>query len=130
MRRLPATLFMTALACGSAHAESLRAVRPLPGYTCMQLTLSAAQLTDPKIGVPIHDAPSRSAPTASYAANVVIVQDPPQPTAGFLKVLRPTGQEGWIEAGYLHPWSSVYDPTAKCVPSLMSNGKPGFGFRH
>lgn len=112
---------------GIAHAEQLHAVRPLPGYVCMQLALTPAQLTDPKVGVPVREAPSRSGAIAGYAATTVIVQNPPQPQDGFVKVLRPSGEPGWIEASYLRPWRNPYAPDARCVPSMMSNGKPGFG---
>lgn len=112
---------------GTVRAEGLHAIRPLPGYVCMQLALTSAQLLDPKVGVPVRENPSRTAPIAGYAATTVIVQSPPQPQEGFLKVLRPSGDPGWIEAGYLKPWSNPYAPNARCVPSMMSNGKPGFG---
>lgn len=113
-----------------AQAEGLHAVHPIPGYVCMQLALTSAQIVDPKIGVPVREAPSRSATIAGYAATTVIVQSPPQAKDGFLQVLRPDGELGWIEAGYLRPWTNPYAPNARCVPSLMSNGKPGFGSGH
>jgi len=127
MRQLSVVFLSGFLACGSVHAQGLRAVRPLPGYICMQLAISPEQLADPKGGIPILDAPSRSAAVANYASAVVIVKDPPRGSGGFLQVLRLTGEEGWIEARYLRPWSNPYVPTARCVPSLMSNGRPGFG---
>lgn len=130
MRPFPIATLGILLACGAAHAEALRAVRPLPGYACMQLALTPEQLTDPKVGVPVREAPSRAAPIVGFAANTVIVQDPPQPEAGFLQVLRPTGEVGWIEAGYLRPWSNPFAPSARCSPAIMSNGKPGFGAVH
>ena len=126
MRLLHATLLVASIS-GTAHSEGLHAVHPLPGYTCMQLALTPSQLTDPKIGVPVRETPSRSATIAGYAATTVIVQYPLQPQEGFLKVLRPNGEPGWIEAGYLRPWNNPYAPNARCVPSMMSNGKPGFG---
>lgn len=127
MRQFPAAFVSIFLFCGVAHAQGLTAVRPLPGYICMQLAISPEQLADPKVGVPILDAPSRSAAIVNYASSVVIVRDPPQASGGFLRVLRLTGQEGWIEARYLRPWANPYVPTARCVPSMMSNGRPGFG---
>lgn len=112
------------------QAEGLHAVHPLPGYACMQLALTPAQIVDPKVGVPVREAPSRSAAIAGYAATTVIVQSPPQARNGFLQVLRPDGDLGWVEAGYLRPWANPYAPSARCVPSMMSNGKPGFGPGH
>lgn len=129
MRTLYAILLAT-LVPGPVQSEGLRAVHPLPGYVCMQLTLTPAQIVDPKVGVPVREAPSRSATIAGYAATTVIVQSPPQARNGFLQVLRPDGELGWIEAGYLRPWTNPYAPNARCVPSMMSNGKPGFGSGH
>jgi len=108
---------------------------PFSGY---KLTVRAAfpgrnrvspkDAMDPKVGVPILQAPSASARIVSDAATNVIVEAPQQPTAGFLRVVRPTGEKGWIEAGYLRPWHDPYTPMAKCYPAMMSDGKPGFGF--
>ena len=124
--RLAATILAVS-ACNSVQAQDLTAVRPLRGYACMQLAITPEQSVDPKVGVPVRDAPSRSASIVSYAASTMIVQEPPQPIGGFLRVLRFTGQEGWIEAHYLRPWVNKFVPTARCVPSIMSNGRPGFG---
>lgn len=130
MRCYSGVLFIALLAGLSAHAESLHAIRSLPGYVCMQLALTPSQLTDPKIGVPVRDSPSSTAQIVGYAANTVIVQEQPQLTAGFRKVLQATGDAGWIEAGYLRPWSNPFAPTSKCSPAIMSDGKPGFGAVH
>jgi len=128
--RLRCPIFLVGLVSGLAHAEGLHAVHALPGYVCMQLALTPVQILDPKVGVPVREAPSRSATIAGYAATTVIVQDPPRSKEGFLQVLRPNGEPGWIEAGYLRPWANPYAPDARCVPSVMSNGKPGFGSGH
>ncbi len=128
MRCYSGVFFIVLLAGLSVHAESLHAIRPLPGYVCMQLALTPSQLTDPKIGVPVRDSPTRTAKIVGYAANTVIVQE--QLTAGFRRVLQPTGDAGWIEAGYLRPWSNPFAPTSKCSPAIMSDGKPGFGAVH
>ena len=127
MRLILATILIALSTAGSAHTQGLYAVRSLPGYVCMNLAISDAQSLDPKVGVPVREAPSRAAPVLNYAASVVIVQDSPQLTQGFRRVLRPNGEEGWIEAIYLRPWANPFVPSARCVPSMMSNGKPGFG---
>ncbi len=111
----------------SGWAESLHAVRPLPGYVCMQLALTPAQLTDPKVGVPVREAPNNAAKVVGYAANTVIAETKPHLTAGFRQVLRADGETGWIDAKYLRPWSNPFAPTARCSPAIMSDGKPGFG---
>jgi len=111
-------------------AQGIHAVEPLPGYICMELALAPDQYTDPKIGVPIRETPSHSAPIVSYAATNVMVRAAQHATTGFLEVLRPNGLRGWIEASYLRPWHNPYSPNAQCRPSLMSNGKPGFDTKH
>lgn len=127
MRQLSAMVFSVSLACGAAHAQGLTAVRPLPGYVCMQLAITPEQSVDPKVGVPILNAPSPSAAVVNFAASVVLVRDPPHNSGGFLQVLRFNWQVGWIDARYLRPWSNPYAPAARCVPSVLSNGNPGFG---
>ncbi len=128
MRPSCAAILLALVAAGTVHAESRHAVQPLGGAVCMQLAISPKDAMDPKVGVPILETPSASARIVSYAATNVIVEAPQQPTAGFLRVVRPTGEKGWIEAGYLRPWRDPYTPTAKCYPAMMSDGKPGFGF--
>lgn len=129
MSRICIIVILSVVSGPAALAQGLQAVQPLPGYICMELALKDDQFTDPNVGVPIREAPSRSSPVLSLAATVVIVRSPQQPTAGFLQILRPTGQTGWIETGYLRPWHNPYSPNAQCVPSMMSNGKPGFSVR-
>jgi hypothetical protein len=129
--RYVSIIMVSLLAIGKvAHSQGIHAVEALSGYVCMELALAPGQYTDPKIGVPIRETPSRSASVASYAGTIVIVRASQQPTTGFLQVLRPNGLPGWIEATYLRPWHNPYDPNAQCMPSMMSNGKPGFDVKH
>lgn len=118
-------LIMLAL-CGRAEADNIHAVRPLTGYVCMQLNLSSDQGGASK-EVPIRETPSVSARVVSYAASTVIVQASQTPVGGFLRVLRFTGEQGWVQASRLRPWSNPYAPSTRCIPSIMSDGKPGFG---
>jgi len=65
---------------------------------------AAAQVDMPgRVDDPMFRTKVASARIVSYAATNVIVEAPQQPTAGFLRVVRPTGEKGWIEAGYLRP---------------------------
>lgn len=130
MRHFQLALLVASLTSASGHAESLHAVRPLPGYVCMQLTLTPAQLTDPKVGVPVRDAPNHTARIVGYASNTLIAQDQTELTSGFRKVLQLNGEAGWIDARYLRAWSNPLAPTSKCSPAMMSDGKPGFGSVH
>lgn len=130
MHRFYIAVVLGACLFRTVHAAGLTDVSPIPGYSCAQLALTGEQAMDPKIGIPIRDTPSQQAPAVSYASSIVLVQEPARPTAGFVQVLRFTGQTGWIEAKWLRPWFNKFDPMARCVPSMMSNGKPGFGFTH
>lgn len=129
MHRLPVAFLALLLLCGAAHAENIRAVRPLVGHACMRLALTPEQDADPGQGVPVHDAPSRSARVVGWAPSVVVVPAPQQPNAGFLQVLFPDGRPGWVQAGYLKPWSNPYAPGRRCIPSVMSDGGIGYDFR-
>jgi len=96
----------------------------------MQLALTPAQLTDPKVGVPVRNAPDITAKVVGYAANTVIAENQSRLTAGFRQVLRADGETGWVDAKYLRPWSNPFAQTSKCSPAIMSDGKPGFGTVH
>ena len=126
MRRLLIAFPALLVLCGPAHAQGLQAVRPVPGHVCMQLALTPEQNADPMRGVPVRNAPAPSDRIASWAPSVVIVPAPQQPTAGFLQVLLPDGQHGWVRATALKPWSNPYAPSRRCVPSILSNGRIGF----
>lgn len=112
-----------------AHAQGLKAVRPLPGHVCMALALTPEQVADPTRGVPVRDTPSPSAPVTSWAPSMLVVPAPQQPTAGFLQVVFADGYKGWVQATSLKPWSSPTNPSRRCVPSVMSDGGIGFGFQ-
>ena len=122
--RVPLALTMMSLFLPwSLKAEGLKAVSPLAGYVCMELSTQSA----PGIEVPIRSAPSRTASVVALAASVVIVKATPLPDQGFWEVLRLNGERGWIEATSVQSWHNRNAPGAKCVPSMMSNGRPGFG---
>jgi hypothetical protein len=130
-------LSMTSMALGlffaasaGASAEGLRAVKPLSGWTCMKLNLSEKQSLDPSVRVPVRTAPEASAPEAGWAAMTVAVRSPTREVNGYQEMLFPNGKHVWIATKDVTAWSSVADPTARCVPSLMSNGNPGFAYPH
>jgi len=129
MSRPSATLLVLLFLLGAAHAQDLKAVRPLPGYVCMALALTPEQTADPTRGVPVRDIPSLSAPVASWAPSMLVVVVPQQPTAGFLQVVFADGHKGWLQAAALKPWNSPTNPSRRCVPSVMSDGGIGFGFQ-
>jgi len=111
-----------------AHAQGLRAVRPLPGYACMNLAVPEKLLEDRGwAGVPILAEPRSHAQQTAVATPTVIAKAPAVIVNGYAEVMRLTGETGWIEADKLKPFSSASDPYARCTPSLMSNGRMGFG---
>lgn len=123
-----AGLFLVANA--GAYAAGLHAVQPIPGYVCMNLTLTDEEMADPKITVPIRSEPADSAPVAATAAATVFVAKPADASNGYLRVLRLNGKEGWIKADMVKPWSSPNgNPSVTCTPSMMSNGRPGFDIK-
>jgi hypothetical protein len=112
-------------AVGVAHAQGLQAVRPLPGYECLALNLSQQDMMTET--VPILAQPSSGAAKIGIASATVIAADAP-PTNGYQKVLRLDGTPGWVSTRFLKPWVNPGGNGQKCVPSMMSNGRPGFGF--
>lgn len=121
-------LLASAACLPAAHAQGLRAVRPLDGYACMNLAVPETLLEDRTwAGVPILSAPRADAQQVAVATPTVIAKAPAVIVNGFAQVMRLTGETGWIEAAKLKPFSSASDPYARCTPSVMSNGRMGFG---
>lgn len=112
-----------------AYSQGLRAVQALPGYTCMTLANPPPATLDPTKGTPVRDAPSQTAPIASWSPSIVLVSVPLQATSGFLQAVFADKHTGWIAAADLRPWSSPNNPNRRCIPSVMSDGGLGFDFR-
>ena len=111
----------------AAHAQGLHAVQPLQGYACMNLNLSPAAMQNFANLPPVLAAPSPQAPKIGVASALVIARSPEHVVNGYAEVLHLNGQAGWVAADKLAPYHSASDPNAHCTPSLMSNGRPGFG---
>ena len=105
-------------------------VRVLPGYACMMLNLTERQYMDPATHVPVRSEPQVNAPQVGLASGTIAVPTPVREQNGFMEALFPTGQTVWIESKMLRPYHSLSDPTAKCIPALMSNGRIGFTYSH
>ena len=130
MKRFEATLGALVLTiCSSgAWGQGLRAVKPVPGWQCMKLNLTEQQSMDPSVHVLERRGPSAQSPVGGWAPITVAVPSPAVSNNGFLPVLRPNGQRLWISDRDVVKWASVSDPTARCVPSFMSNGIIGFDY--
>lgn len=107
----------------SAQAQRLYAVQPLNGYMCMRLNVTEREVLDPHGGIPIRAAPRGDAPVGTLASSVLLTKQPLHVVAGYAEVMQLTGQPGWIEVGRI----KAFDPSTRCVPSIMSNGRPGIG---
>lgn len=115
---------LLALLSAPAHAQRVSVVRPMDGYGCAWLNATEAQRMNPwGTGIVIREAPAAAAPVGTTAPGLLFVRTPPHVVGGFAEVLQINGKPGWIETRYLKP----YDPNARCVPSLMSNGLVGNG---
>jgi hypothetical protein len=100
--------------------------RQLPGYHCMMLNLTERAAADPNISVQILGAPSAQATPIGTASAVVIVQNA-GPVNGYLHMLMPNGNQGWIAQHAVKPYRAEANPSARCVPEILSNGRIGFG---
>ncbi len=110
-----------------AMAAGLTAVAPLPDYRCEILDITTAQAHDPAFDIPILTRPDAKASRLTGAAGLVIVHVPEIRVNGYLQVLAFSGEPGWIAASAVRPYAIPGQPGARCVPSLLSNGKVGFG---
>jgi hypothetical protein len=113
-----------------AHAQRPHVVRDLPGYTCKMLNITVAQAMDPTFHLPYYSQPSATSPVAGYASAQVAVKTPIHNVNGFDEAMFPNGGTVWIQASLLKDYHSLADPTARCVPVLMSNGRQGFDYPH
>lgn len=124
-------LVVVLIGCGLAveaapRAQGLRAVRPLDGYKCMGLT--AEEMASSSPGPAILIEPKQGAAILGRASATVIVASPVQTANGFTAVLTLSGKPGWVDTKVLVPYASLANPSARCVPSLMSNGGVGFAY--
>jgi len=119
-----------AVANHGLRAEGVHVVRTLPGYACMMLNLTSQEAVDPGIEVPVRAGPSPDERVVGYAMPVVAVRLPLKPVNGFYAVLFPNGASVWIATNAVRPYHSLGDPSAKCVPAVMSNGLQGFDYFH
>lgn len=122
-RRLGTLAFVLTLLATPAMAQHIYAVRPVPGFACAKLNLTEQQALDMHFAVPIRTVPEPSATVGTTASAVLFVRQPIHVVNGYIEVLQLTGQPGWIE----RKWVKPYDPLARCVPSVMSNGRVGSG---
>ncbi len=119
------TLAAASVLCAvSAMAAEPQVVHPLDGVACTVLNVPEAQLADRHgPGVPILADPRPDAATLVTASNIVFAKTPRHVVNGYAEVVTLDNRPGWIAADKIRP----FDPLARCVPSLMSNGRVGAG---
>jgi hypothetical protein len=116
-------LLFLLVCAGGAVAQGLRPVRPLEGYACKKLNVTEREAMSPDgAGVNLRAGPNALSPVVAIAPAVLFVKNA-APVNGFVEVMRLNGQPGWIELGRVKP----FDVNARCVPSIMSDGRPGMG---
>lgn len=113
-----------------SHAQGLHAVSPLDGVRCMEPNITEAQMLKQGTLPIIRQDPSNSSPELGRTAAQIIAYDPAHLQNGFLEVLTPLGKRGWVLQNQLMPYQNTSNPKTRCIPSLMSNGRPGFSFTH
>jgi hypothetical protein len=111
----------------AAFAQGPTAVQPLPGYKCMRLKLTHEQVVDRSLQIPVFVGPSSASGKLGNASAIVIVKSPMHVENGYAEILFPDGRTAWLTRDLLIPYATPEYPNADCTPSLMSNGKPGFG---
>ena len=116
---------LLAMAHGAAFAE-VTVSKVIPGYRCMSLNLTDAQMADPSIMVEIKSSPNASAPNVGTASALVITSAPMKVENGFARVLHLNGKTGWIPTNDLKPWRPADGGKTTCTPAVMSNGRIGF----
>ena len=127
--KIRATVGIIAVAMSFApavsFADGISAVRPAPGLACMSLDSQAMQATQQSELPPVLAAPSPTATRLGYPTEIVFVTWPLVERNGYVEMERMNGQVGWIASNRLQPWRPLNGGNAKCVPSVMSNGRLG-----
>ncbi len=120
-----ATTTAVVTACGLAQAA-----RPLPGYQCLALNMTAAQAADPNFMLTVRRAPSDHAPILGTEGALLIAADPVIQQNGYIQITRTNGSVGWIPASSAKPWRSPNPASnVRCYPEILDNGRVGFTTR-
>jgi hypothetical protein len=133
MRLLNFVAFPLAISTAGAMpvlAQGVHVTRPLPGYQCMSLNLSEAQMESNTVQVPILAQPTKTGRPVGTAASVVLAKSPLHEVSGYAEIMRLDGHPGWVAGSYLKPWRSLDGSPGECVPAVMSNGRYGFFTRN
>lgn len=111
------------LATATAAAAAEDAAKPIPGYVCMALNLTEAQVLDPNIAVPIYSEEKQPDgkivfKKAINSGSVVFVRQPTHVVQGYVEVLRfDNGKPGWIARDMVKPMRG------HCTPARRADGR-------
>ena len=123
--RLTVFAILAMITFGPTSASALTAVGPAPGLACMSLDSQALQTTQQSELPPVLAGPNASAPRIGYPTEFIFVKWPLVQEDGYTEMEMFNGQTGWIATAHLRTWQPLNGGTAKCVPSIMSNGELG-----
>jgi hypothetical protein len=125
MTRVGCAVVLVFVLAGSAHA--LTAVRPIEGYVCMNLKWTGTEedMWDETKMPSVYAGPSASSKRIGSVGATAIVASPLHVEHGFAEILHLNGKKAWIQADLLLPYSVPGKANARCVPSIMSDGRIG-----
>ncbi len=122
---IAAFVVLASVAIEPKLASALTAVQPAPGLACMSLDSQALQTMQQSDLPRVLAAPYSSARQIGYPTAIIFVKRPLVQENGYTEMERLNGQTGWIATAHLRTWHPLNGGTAKCVPSIMSNGELG-----
>ena len=122
--------FILMLGVSHAHAEPVHTVKTLPGYQCMVLAKQWNGEGPMPLPVYVYAGPQSSAAQIGVAGGSIIVRDPVHSMDGRTQMIFADGRTVWIATDAIAPWHAVSNPSARCSPVLLSNGRYGFQTNH
>ena len=117
---------------GSVLAQGAGPIGPkvtghIQGYECMLLRDGFQEATADQLPR-VRAEPRANAPVVGIATISVIVKSPHVARNGYREVMHLDGRPGWVDQKVLVPWINDNAPGVRCVPAMMSNGRPGFDY--
>ncbi len=102
----------------------------IPGYNCLLVKLppEAEEKRSFKMFPKVFAAPTEASRQVGIAMGTVYVTSPINTVDGFIEILRPNGDRGWIEAKDTKPFTyPIYsDIPGRCTISMSARGGIGF----
>lgn len=117
-----------ALTASAAAQGEPRVVTILQDHRCMVPTDAPGRGAGGS--PPVLATPREGAATIGIAADTVIVERPSSVVNGYVRVLQADGRGGWVQRRRLRPWTVAASPALRCIPAMMSDGRPGVTYAH